>query len=154
VLAGGLVIELVESSTRAVEEITPNLERLRRAGVKIALDDFGVGHSSLGRLRSMPIDILKIDRSFVRSHGTDPKESVIVSAIVALAKGLDLPVIAEGIETRETLVWLQALGCGGGQGYLLSRPMPAGAVLPWVRAWRETHTTGAGLDLLRQASGG
>jgi EAL domain-containing protein (putative c-di-GMP-specific phosphodiesterase class I) len=149
---GGLVIELVESLTRSVEEITPNLQRLRQAGVRIALDDFGVGHSSLGRLCSMPIDILKIDRSFVRSHGADHKEAAIVSAILALAEGLDLPVIAEGIETRDTLLWLQRLGCGGGQGYLLSRPMPADAVLPWVRTWRETHTLGKGPDLLRQAS--
>jgi len=115
------------------ERVRATLERLRAAGVGAALDDFGTGYSSLSYLHSLPLRILKIDRAFVdeldKSGNTN--STTVVAAILALARALDIQVIAEGIETEAQREALMAMGCELGQGYLLGRPAP---IEHWVAA--------------------
>jgi EAL domain-containing protein (putative c-di-GMP-specific phosphodiesterase class I) len=94
-------------------------------GVRLVLDDFGTGWSSLGYLKRFPLDGLKIDREFVDGLGTEPEDTAIVSAVLSMARALELEVVAEGVETDAQLAWLREHGCGFAQGYLLGRPMPA-----------------------------
>jgi EAL domain-containing protein (putative c-di-GMP-specific phosphodiesterase class I) len=94
-------------------------------GVHRAIDDFGTGYSSLSYLQQFPIDVLKIDKSFVHRITGDPYDSAIVSSIIDLGKNLKQQVIAEGIETQEQLAFLQTQHCAEGQGYLFSRPLAA-----------------------------
>src|SRR5206468_10097901 len=98
---------------------------LRELGVRIAIDDFGVGYSSLSYLKRWRVDALKIDRSFVRDLVTDLSDLAIVSAIIAMARHLHIEVVAEGIEGWQQLEKLRQLGCGFAQGYLFARPAPA-----------------------------
>jgi diguanylate cyclase (GGDEF)-like protein/PAS domain S-box-containing protein len=102
------------------------LESLKALGVRLALDDFGTGHASLGYLSRFPVDALKIDRSFVARLGSDRSATAIVASIMALAEGLGLEVVAEGVEEPEQLEFLRAAGCRLAQGYLLCRPIPPG----------------------------
>ena len=123
-----LTIEITEHSLIVDNaEARAALTELRRLGVSIALDDFGVGHSSLTYLERFPVDRLKIDRSFVSRLG-DPEGRKLVAAIVAMAKSLGLGMVAEGIETRQQRDVLIEIGCPMGQGYLLGRPAPAAAL--------------------------
>jgi diguanylate cyclase (GGDEF)-like protein/PAS domain S-box-containing protein len=108
-----------------VESTTDVLKALKRMGVHLAIDDFGTGYSSLSYLRQFPIDVLKIDQSFVQQITGNPYDSAIVSAIIDMGKNLNQRVIAEGIETREQLAFLQAHRCGEGQGYFFSPPVAA-----------------------------
>jgi diguanylate cyclase (GGDEF)-like protein/PAS domain S-box-containing protein len=125
IAAGRLVLEVTESTAMAdVHASFQALQRLKALGVRLAIDDFGTGYSSLSRLKHFPIDILKVDRSFVNGVGTDGHDRAIVCAIVALARSLQLSVTAEGIETPAQLAFLRDLGCDEGQGYLLGRPLP------------------------------
>jgi len=101
------------------------LSELRQLGARIVLDDFGTGYSSLSRLKDFPLDVLKIDRSFVDRLGDDPDREPIVVAIIAMARALGLEVVAEGVETKRALARLSALRCQLAQGFLLSRPIPA-----------------------------
>jgi diguanylate cyclase (GGDEF)-like protein len=101
---------------------------LRRLGVELAIDDFGTGYSSLAYLRSFPVSVLKVDRSFVRDMQANEQSASIVKAVVQMAHSLNLSVTAEGIETDEQRRALEALGCDTGQGYRLGRPMPAAAL--------------------------
>jgi diguanylate cyclase (GGDEF)-like protein len=110
------------------------LARLSRVGVRIAIDDFGTGYSSLAHLRRLPVDKIKIDRSFVRHILTDQNDRVIVSSIIELGRSLGLQVVAEGVETDEMWMMLTALGCHVAQGYFLSQPLPAADLLPWLTA--------------------
>ena len=105
------------------------LTQIDALGVGLAIDDFGTGYSGLAYLKRLPIDTVKIDQSFVRDLTVDPEDAAIVTAIVAMARSLDVEVIAEGVETEEQLEELKRLGCRRGQGYLLARPMSASAVL-------------------------
>ena len=122
---GRIVVEVTESSAMIdpdrAQEI---LWELHRGGLLIAIDDFGTGYSSLSRLRAVPIDVLKIDRSFVSGVDGDPQAASIVAAFIELAVGLGMTTLAEGIETRAELDLLVARGCQMGQGYLFSRPVP------------------------------
>lgn len=93
--------------------------------MRVAIDDFGTGYSSLGYLSRLPIDALKIDRSFIINMATDPQETTIVTTIISLAHSMDLKVIAEGVETKEQARLLRLLECDQIQGYLASRPQPA-----------------------------
>jgi hypothetical protein len=100
------------------------LERLRIRGVEAAIDDFGTGYSSLGRLNTLPVSMLKIDRSFIDSMTQSPDSLAIASSIVDLARTLKLSTVAEGVETLEQLTILRQLGCLGGQGFLWSPALP------------------------------
>ena len=124
-----LALEITESMLlEGAEEAMSELLELKRLGVQIMLDDFGTGHSSLSRLSDFPLDVVKIDRGFIRGLGRDGSREPIVTAIVAMARALDLRVIAEGVETEEEWQTLVALGCEAAQGYVLARPMPAEAL--------------------------
>ena len=122
-----LMLEITESGLMTRTQATiARLDALRAIGVHLAIDDFGTGYSSLSYLERFPIDVLKIDRTFVSSVGDDI--SPIARAIVDLGRTLGLEVIAEGIEHLEQARWLGELGCRFGQGYLYARPMGAPAI--------------------------
>ena len=121
-----LELELTESLLlKDVDGMTHMLNALREMGVKLSIDDFGTGYSSLRYLKHLPVDSLKIDRSFVHHLPDSREDAAIVEAIVALGLGLGLKVIAEGVETPEQLDYLQKTGCSEAQGFLFSRPVPA-----------------------------
>ncbi len=121
----GLDIEITETSLlQDLEETSRKLHALREAGVRIAIDDFGTGYSSLGLLPTLPIDILKIDRVFVRGLPQDHASISLTSSIIQIASAFDLATVAEGVETVEQLALLRELRCGHSQGYLHSRPVP------------------------------
>jgi EAL domain-containing protein (putative c-di-GMP-specific phosphodiesterase class I) len=103
------------------------LEALRRIGVKVLIDDFGTGYSSLARLKRFPLDVIKVDRSFVDGVGAEDEDTAIVAAIVDIARSLGLQIIAEGVEGEVQLQRLRELGCHGAQGYLFSGPLPGDA---------------------------
>jgi len=128
-----LEIELTESSVMAnPEKVSGIFARLRQLGVSVAVDDFGTGYSSLAYLRRLPIDILKIDRSFVMDAERNEEDAQIVKTILALGQALKLQVVAEGIETRGQAELLQSLGCHSAQGYLFSRAQPLSAIEAWL----------------------
>jgi EAL domain-containing protein (putative c-di-GMP-specific phosphodiesterase class I) len=121
-----LELELTESSLmQQAESTTVVLQTLKDMGVQIAIDDFGTGYSSLSYLRQFPIDVLKVDQSFVHEISADPVATSIVCAVITMGKSLGHRVVAEGVETREQLAFLQAQRCGEGQGYYFGRPVVA-----------------------------
>ena len=121
-----LEVELTESVMMRDSEATEaQLAELRRMGVSISLDDFGTGYSSLGYLSRFTLDKLKIDQAFVRNITTEPRSAAIAQATIALAHGLSLVVVAEGVEDEGQLRFLDGIGCNAVQGYLFSRPLPA-----------------------------
>lgn len=115
------------------DEVLTRLHELKAIGVQISIDDFGTGYSSLAYLMRFPVDKLKIDQSFVRDMGNSSEADSIVRAIVALAHGLSLAVIAEGVETDAQLDRLKHIGCNEIQGYLLSRPLSFDDVSQWIK---------------------
>jgi len=110
-----------------------SLEMLRSMGIRIALDDFGTGYSSLSYLKSFPIDILKLDRSFIMDVMKDHSSAAIVTAIITMSKSLHLRTIAEGVETNEQLNFLRVMGCDEIQGYLYSKPLPPDEFTYWLQ---------------------
>jgi diguanylate cyclase (GGDEF)-like protein/PAS domain S-box-containing protein len=129
-----LSLEITESVL--MQEVDSSIERLhalRALGVGLHLDDFGTGYSSLSYLRRFPLDVLKLDRSFVSGLGTDTEAPTIAAAIIEMARALGLTVIAEGVETKAQLASLRSLGCHSAQGYYFARPLPADAVTAFLR---------------------
>lgn len=121
--ASRLEVELTESIAASDSAIRA-LGRLRELGIRVAIDDFGTGYSSLTLLRRLPVDILKIDQSFVRGAAVTDPDAVILEAIIHIARGLGLDVVAEGVETLEEMDSLVRRGCTLMQGYLFSKPIP------------------------------
>jgi diguanylate cyclase (GGDEF)-like protein len=123
---GSLSLEITESvMLRDADALTEALPALKSIGLALVLDDFGTGYSSLGYLTRLPLDAIKIDRSFVDGLGTDTRDTAITEAIIAMSHALSLEVIAEGVETARQAQELSQLGCGLAQGFLFSRPVPA-----------------------------
>ena len=136
VAAHRLELEITESALAADAVGTLcMLARLRKLGVHISVDDFGVGYSSLGQLRRLPINSLKIDQTFIAEIDSNAQDAAIVSAVVTMARSLGLRTVAEGAEKESHLAALQALGCDCVQGYILARPMPAAQFADWVRGF-------------------
>ena len=132
-----LEIEITESSAmRNAEATIQTLRALKARGVKISIDDFGTGYSSLSQLQRLPIDTLKIDRSFVRDITDDPGDAAIATAVIALAHTLELQVVAEGVETKEQLAFLTERRCDRIQGFLISPPVAPGAGEGLLRSHR------------------
>jgi hypothetical protein len=129
-----LELEITESVMLQTPELTLKLlHRLRRGGVRVAIDDFGTGYSSLSYLSKLPIDRLKIDRTFVASSLMEVNSAVIIEAVISLARSLGMSTIAEGVETEAQRRFLRQQGCQEIQGYLLARPMPAAAIEAYIR---------------------
>jgi EAL domain-containing protein (putative c-di-GMP-specific phosphodiesterase class I) len=132
---GCLELELTESFLMQDATVTGAvLQALKDLGVMLALDDFGTGYSSLSHLRRFPIDTLKIDQSFVRDLATDADDASIVNAVISMGESLHMRVVAEGVETRDQVAFLQQHGCPVGQGYYFGRPVLAGQLTPLLRA--------------------
>jgi diguanylate cyclase (GGDEF)-like protein len=138
--ARSLVLEITESSVMADPARSIGvLDRLSALGVGIAIDDFGTGYSSLSHLRRLPVDEVKIDRSFVSGMIANESDAVIVRSTIDLARNLGLRVVAEGVEDETTWDLLAGLGCDAAQGYYLSRPVPAHAFVGWLHQPEHTH---------------
>jgi EAL domain-containing protein (putative c-di-GMP-specific phosphodiesterase class I) len=122
---GNLRLELTESMlVENVEEVIEKMRELKSHGLRFSLDDFGTGYSSLAYLKRLPLDQLKIDRSFIRDILVDESSAAIAQTIISLSRAMGLPVIAEGVETEEQREFLARIGCHAFQGYLFSRPAP------------------------------
>jgi diguanylate cyclase (GGDEF)-like protein len=131
--ASCLVLEITESAVMADPALALDvLGRLHELGVGLAVDDFGTGYSSMAYLKALPVDELKVDRSFVGHMVSSPSDAVIVRSTIDLGHNLGLRVVAEGVETRATWETLKRLGCDTAQGYLLGKPMPAAELEPWL----------------------
>jgi diguanylate cyclase (GGDEF)-like protein len=138
-----LSIEITETALMADDPATViNLRQLNELGVRLSLDDFGTGYSSLSHLRRLPISAVKIDRSFIDGLATDRDDSAIVSGVIGMARGLDLKIVAEGVETQAQAQALRTLACDFVQGYLFARPMPAAQVSELVSAQRRAAPNG------------
>jgi EAL domain-containing protein (putative c-di-GMP-specific phosphodiesterase class I) len=132
---GSLALELTESAVAEdVDRVATTLRGLKELGVSLAMDDFGVGYSSLGLLRELPLDMLKIDRCFVARMLDGPEDDAIVAAVVSLAKALRLEIVAEGVERSEQLDRLRELGCHVAQGFYFAHPLPADQVAGAIEA--------------------
>ena len=141
-----LELEVTESSVmKNTESAIKTLSELKAMGIKISIDDFGSGYSSLGYLKHLPIDVLKIDQSFVRDMTTAPNDAAIVMAIIQLAHSLQLKVTAEGVETEDQLRFLRLLRCDEMQGYLFCRPVP-------VESFEQILLEGRSLGTMKTAS--
>ena len=129
-----LALELTESLLMEdVQSCARTLLSLKALGIRLIIDDFGMGYSSLSYLKQFPFDAVKVDRSFVDGLGIEDDDSALVAAIVAMAGALNLEAIAEGVETRDQLVLLQGLGCPQAQGFYLAKPMPFAEMTRFVR---------------------
>jgi EAL domain-containing protein (putative c-di-GMP-specific phosphodiesterase class I) len=128
-----LQLEVTESLAAQDQEIQLRLHELKAVGVTLALDDFGTGYSSLSSLHLLPVDTVKIDRSFVCQADTSAHHRVLIEATVKVAQSLGMGTVAEGIETEEQARAVRELHCAKGQGYLFSRPLLDAALVEWVR---------------------
>lgn len=128
-----LELEVTESSLiEDIDHAIDHMQALRQLGIRFAIDDFGTGYSSFRYLRELPLDMLKVDRMFVQDIVGNEHDATIVQAIVAMARALDLQVVAEGIETEDQLLFLRAYRCDQVQGFLFSKPVAADALLPML----------------------
>ncbi|HEY9228363.1 MAG TPA: GGDEF domain-containing phosphodiesterase, partial [Gemmatimonadaceae bacterium] len=148
--ADRLILEITESVLLTnSKSVVTRLRELKRLGLRLAIDDFGTGYSNLGYLQHFPVDILKIDRSFITRMGSDGSDAALASSIVGLAATLKLQAVAEGVEQLEQRDQLLALGCGYGQGFLFAKPVGPEAVRALLRGGNN-----AMLALPRLASAG
>jgi len=132
-----LVLELTEGATQPLVKLMDTLTRFRIKGIGLAIDDFGVGYSTLMQLRQLPFTELKIDRFFVDDAPSSKDSELIVKSIIDLAHGLGLTVTAEGIETAEQMILLRELGCDVAQGFFVARPLEPDKLQDWIVEWRE-----------------
>jgi EAL domain-containing protein (putative c-di-GMP-specific phosphodiesterase class I) len=139
-----LQLEVTESVIMNTGDAMEFINDLHGIGVGLAIDDFGTGYSSLAYLKQLPVQTLKIDRSFIKDISTDANDEAITVAIIELGKSLNLSVIAEGVETEEQAAFLLRHGCNRAQGYYYSRPVPADELLTTWGPHRETLATEAG----------
>jgi EAL domain-containing protein (putative c-di-GMP-specific phosphodiesterase class I) len=137
VAAESLCLEITESAIMDdPERALSTLEHLHAMGLKLSIDDFGTGYSSLAYLKRLPVDELKIDKSFVMAMERDLDDARIVRSTIELAHNLGLSVVAEGLETLKAWALLAELGCDEGQGYFVSKPMPQEQFIAWAQAWQ------------------
>jgi len=133
---GALQLEITEEFLMADRDRARDiLTRLRAHGVQISIDDFGTGYSSLSYLRDLPVDELKLDRSFIFPMAGDTHAAALVASTIALAHSLGLRMVAEGVETEAIYAELSRLGCDQAQGYFMSRPVPAAEFELWLSTW-------------------
>ena len=132
-----VILEITETATLSNPENAKILiKKLSKEGFSFALDDFGTGYSSLTNLRNLRIDEIKIDKSFIQHlDGQSHADQVLIDAILSIAHAFGSYVVAEGIETKETLLQLKSMNCYAGQGYLFAKPMPASAIEDWYEQW-------------------
>jgi diguanylate cyclase (GGDEF)-like protein/PAS domain S-box-containing protein len=148
-----LELELTESSTlHEVERVQTTLEALHEMGVALALDDFGTGYASLSHLKLFPLDVLKIDRSFVADLA-ETSDAAIVRSLIELGHRLKLRVVAEGVETEQQLAALRRLGCDAVQGHVVGHPLSAGEIGPWLRTHARARTDAASAERRSPATG-
>jgi diguanylate cyclase (GGDEF)-like protein len=137
-----IILEITESAIMDDPQRALNtLNRLHGLGVKLSIDDFGTGYSSLAYLKQLPVDELKIDKSFVMNMQSDLQDAKIVRSTIDLAHNLGLSVVAEGVETIKTWKLLEALSCDEAQGYYIAKPMPSDQFAAWVQGWEPPDTT-------------
>jgi EAL domain-containing protein (putative c-di-GMP-specific phosphodiesterase class I) len=129
-----LMLEVTESVFLGHDagRVAAELDELHAMGVTVALDDFGTGYASLTHLKRFPVDVLKVDKSFVRDMLADPGDAAIVRAVVGLGQSLGMRVVAEGVESEEQLAWLRRQGCDYAQGFLFAPALPAEAAAAWL----------------------
>ena len=134
-----LELELTESLLlENVESVISTFQQLRSLGILLAIDDFGTGYSSLSYLKRFPVHYVKIDQTFIRDISTNSEDAAITRAIIAMAHGLELKVVAEGVETQAQMDFLKAQHCDELQGYLISEPVPAAAFSQLLREQKAT----------------
>ncbi len=142
VSGSSFTFEITETGIVADEELAAiTISGLHELGILISIDDFGTGYFSLAGLRRMPIDEIKIDRSFVSTMSAEEKDAFIVRSTIALGQDLGFHVVAEGVEDEETLRELRSLGCDSAQGFLMSRPLPPEDLVPWLVNWKASRST-------------
>jgi EAL domain-containing protein (putative c-di-GMP-specific phosphodiesterase class I) len=128
-----LELEIPESAIMSQRELMQRmLTRLSERGVRVAVDDFGSGYASLSLLKQLPVDVLKVDQSFVQNVGTNDEDDAIVRSTIDLAHSLGIVVVAEGVESDDVLQRLRTLGCDLAQGFCLARPASAAGVTEWL----------------------
>ena len=135
-----LVIEITESSLFGDIDLAKNIiTSLKNQGIRLALDDFGTGFSSLSHLRSLPFDLIKIDRSFVTNIHESGQSAAIVRAVATLAEALDVPILVEGIESEAAHAAVLAIGCSSGQGWYFGKPVEGEEALRMIRRPEAPH---------------
>jgi EAL domain-containing protein (putative c-di-GMP-specific phosphodiesterase class I) len=138
-----LELEVTESvAMEDAEQTVDTLDALKKIGVRLSIDDFGTGHSSLAQLKRLPVHRLKIDQVFIRNVTSDRNDAAITQAVIALAKKMGLKVIAEGVETEQQRALLARYGCREIQGYLIARPSSAADLAPFLT--RQLQQSGRG----------
>src|ERR1700694_1737775 len=133
-----LKLESTESAVMAEPgRVLESMKRLRSAGIRFSIDDFGTGYSSLAYLQRLPVEEIKIDRSFVGQKSSEAGSAAIVRATIELGGSLGLEVVAEGVEDERTWQALKRMGCSAAQGYVIGRPMPVGELEGWMTSWSD-----------------
>jgi EAL domain-containing protein (putative c-di-GMP-specific phosphodiesterase class I) len=136
-----LKLEITESAVMAEPgRVLDSMQRLRSSGIRFSIDDFGTGYSSLAYLQRLPVEEIKVDRSFVGQMIGEAGSAAIVRATIELGGSLGLEVVAEGVEDERTWQALKRMGCSAAQGYFIARPMPVGELEAWMRNWSDRAT--------------